>query len=148
VACPGPNAARVAHLDPRRPLRGPDGAPLDARLENLSIVGLRARVPQPLPPGTRCSVELRASGVSIEARGSVLRAQGDVLAVRFEKLPYESYERLRSFLLSHADDPAVIADESDWGTGRAELRGEHCEAAISRARLCGRSHLGGCFLGP
>ena len=89
----------------------PDGAPLAAQLENLSVVGLRARVERPLAPGTRCSVELRANGVSIEARGRVLRSEDEVLALRFEELPYESYERLRSFLLAHADDPAVIADE-------------------------------------
>lgn len=89
----------------------PDGTVLDAQLENLSVVGLRAAVARSLLPGTRCSVELRAAGVSIEARGRVLRSQGGVLALRFEELPYESYERLRSFLLSHADDPAVIADE-------------------------------------
>ena len=92
-------------------LTGPDGAPRIARLENLSVVGLRAHVDEGFAPGTRCSVELRAGGASIEARGTVLREQGGVLAVRFEKLPYESYERLRSFLLAHADDPAVIADE-------------------------------------
>lgn len=92
-------------------LTGPDGAPLAAQLENLSVVGLRARVVCALAPGTRCSVELRANGVSIEARGRVLRSQDEVLALRFEALPYESYERLRAFLLAHADDPAVIADE-------------------------------------
>jgi hypothetical protein len=92
-------------------LTSPNGAQLAAQLENLSVVGLRATVAQALAPGTRCSVELRANGVSIEARGTVLRSQGDMLAVRFEELPYESYERLRSFLLAHADDPAVIADE-------------------------------------
>ena len=92
-------------------LSGPDGATLAAQLENLSVVGLRATVGRTLAPGTRCSVELSANGVSIEARGRVLRSQDHVLALRFEELPYESYERLRSFLLSHADDPAVIADE-------------------------------------
>jgi len=92
-------------------LTGPDGAQLAAQLENLSVVGLRARVERDLAPGTRCSVELRANGVSIEARGRVLRSEDEVLALRFEALPYESYERLRSFLLAHADDPAVIADE-------------------------------------
>jgi len=92
-------------------LTGPDGTRLAAQLENLSVVGLRATVALTVLPGTRCSVELRANGVTIEARGRVLRSQGQVLALRFEELPYESYERLRSFLLAHADDPAVIADE-------------------------------------
>jgi len=92
-------------------LTGPDGARFAAQLENLSVVGLRARVARALAPGTPCSVELRANGVSIEARARVLRSQAEVLALRFEALPYESYERLRSFLLAHADDPAVIADE-------------------------------------
>ena len=92
-------------------LTSPDGARLPAQLENLSVVGLRATVALTLAPGTRCSVELRANGVTIEARGTVLRCHGHELALRFEELPYESYEHLRSFLLAHADDPAVIADE-------------------------------------
>lgn len=92
-------------------LTGPDGEALAAQLENLSVVGLLASVARPLAEGTRCSVELRANGLSIEARGKVLRSQGPLLALRFEELPYESYERLRSFLLANANDPAVIADE-------------------------------------
>lgn len=110
---PRPERRRVSRIATgiEAQLTGPDGEPLAAQLENLSVVGLRATVARALPTGTRCTVELRASGVSIEARGRVLRSLGNVLALRFEELPYESYERLRSFLLSHADDPAVIADE-------------------------------------
>jgi hypothetical protein len=109
----GPERRRASRIPTgiEAKLTGQDGAPLTARLENLSVVGLRATVAGTLAPGTPCSVELRANGVSIEARGRVLRSQGEVLAVRFDELPYESYERLRTFLLSHADDPAVIADE-------------------------------------
>jgi hypothetical protein len=102
-------------------LTGPDGELFPAQLENLSVVGLRARVGRALAPGTRCSVELRANGVSIEARGRVLRSKDEVLALRFDTLPYESFERLRSFLLAHADDPAVIADEL---SDRLEFLGE------------------------
>ena len=103
-------ASRIATAIEAR-LAGPDGEALTARLENLSVVGLLAKVARPLAPGTRCSVELRANGLAIEARGKVLRSHDGALALRFEELPYECYERLRSFLLANADDPAVIADE-------------------------------------
>lgn len=92
-------------------LRGPDGAVVPVQIENVSVVGLLASLPQPLALGTRCRVELRTGTDAIEAHGTVVRSQGRALALRFEVLPFESYERLRAFLLSHADDPAVIVEE-------------------------------------
>ncbi|NOT28852.1 MAG: hypothetical protein HOP15_00225 [Planctomycetes bacterium] len=92
-------------------LTGPEGAALSIRLENLSVVGLRATTSRLLPEGTRCRIELRADGDTVEARGTVVRAQANSLAIGFEELPFESYERLRLFLLRQADDPAVIAEE-------------------------------------
>lgn len=92
-------------------LTAADGTSLALELENLSVVGLHARATRVLPPGTRCRVELQADGIGIEARGTIVRARGQSLALRFEELPYESYERLRAFLLCNADDPGVIAAE-------------------------------------
>ena len=92
-------------------LIGPNGVALGARLENLSVAGLRATVARAIEAGTPWRVELRADEESVEAHGVVVRAQEHRVALRFDQLPYESYERLRAFLLRHADDPAVIADE-------------------------------------
>jgi hypothetical protein len=92
-------------------LRDPDGAVVPVQLENLSVVGLFATTASELSPGTRCRVDLRTGGEAIEAYGTVVRSQGGSIALRFEVLPFESYERLRAFLLSHADDPAVIVEE-------------------------------------
>lgn len=92
-------------------LTGPDGAGATLELENLSVVGLHAQASVALPLGTRCRVELQADGIAIEARGTLVRVRGRALALRFEELPYESYERLRAFLLCNARDPSVIAEE-------------------------------------
>lgn len=92
-------------------LRGADGAVVPAQIENLSVVGLLATVPHSLALGSRYRVELRTGNDAIEAHGTVVRSLGRSLALRFEFLPFESYERLRAFLLSHADDPAVIVEE-------------------------------------
>jgi hypothetical protein len=92
-------------------LVGADGATLSARLSNLSVVGLCATAGRKVEPGTSWRVELHAGGVTVDARGRVARARGRSIAVRFEELPFESFQRLRSFLLAHADDPVVIADE-------------------------------------
>jgi hypothetical protein len=80
-------------------------------LENLSVVGLNAQASRALALGTRCRVELHADGIGIEARGTIVRVRGLTLAMRFEELPYESYECLRAFLLCNAADPSVIAEE-------------------------------------
>lgn len=92
-------------------LKGPDGESAELELENLSVVGLYARSSRAFPLGTRCRVELAADGIAIEARGTIVRARGQALALRFEELPWESYERLRAFLLCNAADPGVIAEE-------------------------------------
>ena len=92
-------------------LFAPPATPLPIGLENLSVIGLKATVATPPPPGTRCRVELLADGQTIEARGVVVRAQEGVFAMRFEELPYESFERLQALLLRHADDPRMIAEE-------------------------------------
>lgn len=92
-------------------LKGPDGESATLELENLSVVGLHARTAHPFPLGTPCRVELAADGIAIEARGTIVRARGQTLALRFEELPWESYERLRAFLLCNAADPGVIAEE-------------------------------------
>src|SRR5262245_50180686 len=83
------------------------GAAQPMRLEILSVACRRARASDAPPEGTRCCVELRADGEVVEARGTVVRSQGESFALRFAELPFESYERLRAFLLRHADDPAV-----------------------------------------
>lgn len=92
-------------------LTAQEGLPISARLENLSLVGLRASVVVPIAVGTPCRVELRAGGESVDARGTVVRSEGHALALSFDELPFESYERLRAILLRHANDPAVIAEE-------------------------------------
>lgn len=92
-------------------LLAPPAAPLVIGLENLSVIGLKATVATPPPPGTRCRVALNDGGQAIEARGVVVRAGEGVFAMRFEELPYESFERLQALLLRHAEDPRVIAEE-------------------------------------
>ncbi len=92
-------------------LFGPDGQAIPIHLENLSVVGLRASGAGGLPVGTRCRVTLRAGSETVEARGTVVRAQANTLALGFDELPFESYERLRALLIRLADDPAVITEE-------------------------------------
>jgi hypothetical protein len=92
-------------------LTGQDGESATLQLENLSVVGLHAQCAFPFALGAHCRVELSADGISIEARGTIVRALGQALALRFEELPWESYERLRAFLLCNAADPGVIAEE-------------------------------------
>src|SRR5262245_17621953 len=83
-------------------LTGPDGATMVARLKNLSLVGLFASADLPPAPHARYEVTLEADGERVEARGTVVRSHGLSFALRFDELPFESYERLRAFLLRHA----------------------------------------------
>jgi hypothetical protein len=89
----------------------PEGASLRVEVDDLSIVGLHGRANDPVPTGLSCRVELTLGASVADARGTVVRSRERELAVRFEHLPFESYERLRAFLLANASDPAVLADE-------------------------------------
>lgn len=92
-------------------LTGADGAAIHARLENLSLIGLNAAADRAPAEQARYAVELSTDGDRVEARGTIVRSQGLTFALRFDELPFESYERLRAFLLRHANDPVVIAEE-------------------------------------
>lgn len=88
-----------------------EGASHALEVDDLSIVGLHGRAAVPLATGLACRVELATESGSVEARGTIVRSRERELALRFEHLPYESFERLKAFLLANAADPAVIADE-------------------------------------
>jgi len=94
-------------------LRTPDGRVIPVRLRDASALGLLLAAEEPLPVGTRCAVHFPAGEGQgeIEAAGVVVRAVADGFALAFEQLPYESYRRLREFLLRHAEDPEGLADE-------------------------------------
>jgi len=88
------------------------GASLAGRLVDVSVVGLRMSAPSELALGTSCRVRLVASELQdVDARATVVRSGAGELALRFDDLPYESFERLRAFLLHHAEDPSALEDE-------------------------------------
>lgn len=110
---PGPERRRATRVETSISARliGPDGIASSVELHNLSVVGLFGSGSRPLPVGAHCRVELGTGGASVEAHGTIVRSQGRSLALRFDQIPFESFERLRAFLLAHASDPVVVADE-------------------------------------
>ena len=125
---PRPERRRTRRVQASVPARlvALDGAELAVRLENLSAVGLCARGRRVLAPGTRCRVELGTDGGTVEARATVVRTEGKRMGLRFDALPYESYERLRALLLAHADDRSALRDELD---DRLGFLGDGADAA-------------------
>lgn len=91
-----------------------EGAPpVELTLEDLSVIGLRARAPRELDVGSRspCRVHLRTAARTLTASGRIVRARGGELAIGFDQLAFEDYELLRTFLLEHAADPRALGDE-------------------------------------
>jgi hypothetical protein len=92
-----------------------DGSRIWGQVRDISVQGLCLSAEIELVPGTPCRVTILAEGrvpvPDIEAHGTVLRAGGGLLALRFDELPYEAFERLRSLLLARAEDPTAIEDE-------------------------------------
>lgn len=86
-------------------------APVELLLQDLSVIGLRARSPRELPVGSPCRVHLRTGARALTASGRIVRSRGAELAVGFDQLAFEDYELLRVFLLDHAQDPSALGDE-------------------------------------
>jgi hypothetical protein len=92
-----------------------DGSRVRGEIRDVSVQGVCLSADTLLSPGTPCRVTLlpqgRAPAPGIEARGTVLRAGDGLLALRFDELPYEAFERLRALLLEAAEDPTALEEE-------------------------------------
>ena len=89
-----------------------EGAPaLELELQDLSVIGLRARTSRELTVGSACRVRLRTGARELVAGGRIVRSRGGELAIGFDQLAFEDYEQLRTFLLEHAADPRALGDE-------------------------------------
>ena len=86
-------------------------APLGIELEDLSVIGLRARAARQVPVGGACRVVLKTGARELSAGGRVVRSRGSELAVGFDQLAFEDYELLRAFLLTRAADPGALDAE-------------------------------------
>jgi hypothetical protein len=89
---------------------------------DISLSGLRiATKDRPLAEGTACEVEIVLSdaepAVIIEARGTVVRPEPGILAVRLTELDVDSYDHLRQLILNNAADPEKAEREfaAHWG---------------------------------
>lgn len=84
--------------------------PICGQLWNLSIVGLRLEAERTLAVGTACRIRMFVPE-EVVLSGKVVRALGTDLAFELEDVPYESFERLRAFLLMHAEEGSGLEDE-------------------------------------
>jgi hypothetical protein len=85
---------------------------------DISLNGIRiASSEQPLPEGTACEIEIVLAdadpAVIIEARGTVVRPEAGILAIRLTELDIESYTHLRQLILNNAVDPEKAEREFD-----------------------------------
>lgn len=97
-----------------------EGVALAIEVDGLSVVGLHGRTREPIGLGTTGRIEILAGNQGVEVRGTVVRSSQRELAIRFDYVPFESFGILKAFLLLHAEDPAVLADELDERLGFLE----------------------------
>jgi hypothetical protein len=92
-----------------------DGERVRGELRDLSARGLRLACDRSLAPGMDCRIVLHphdtGEELTIETRGTIVRAGENELALLLSEVPYEEFARLRGFLLRHANDPEEIAEE-------------------------------------
>jgi hypothetical protein len=92
---------------------------------NIGMRGLRLSTSEPAPPGAQCRVVIRLNTDNdptiIEAKGKIVRAGTNSLAVEFTELDLNSYHHLRRLILLNAEDPEKAEREfvAHWGIRRA-----------------------------
>ena len=89
---------------------------------DLSIKGMMVVCGVQMPAGTLCECVLhldgRAGSVAVQARGVVIRAVADALAIEFQELiGPESYQLLHDLVLYNAADPQQVEREFDAHMG-------------------------------
>lgn len=94
----------------------PDGTVIDASMTDLSMSGMRADVVTPISaePDTVCAIEFFVNAhyqVNITSR--LTWNGGTFLGFRFEALDAASFEYLKEFVLSAADDAGEVQLEID-----------------------------------
>ena len=82
---------------------------------DLSLNGVFLECSQKLPLGSNCQIimVLDASDQdgAIQARGQVSRVDTDGMAIHFNELPMDSYEKLRNLLICYTSEASGLLDE-------------------------------------
>jgi hypothetical protein len=82
------------------------------QLENLCLKGFFVRTSFQIPPETPVAVILfQPPQASLDLEARVLRTDGPGLAIEIERMPVESFARLRDIVSGHLHDPDAVLRE-------------------------------------
>ena len=91
------------------------GEPVDVMVKDLSLHGIMVKAVETLEIGQKCHIRILLGHykheLPIVAQGSVIRAQGEYFAIKFNTVGFESNESLENLILTHSDDPAQSLSE-------------------------------------
>ena len=90
---------------------------------NISMGGVGLSTRDAIPPADAlCRVTINLGEpddpIHINVKGTIVRSQGESLAVKFIDLDIDSYQHLRQLIVNNADDPdrAELEFVAHWGT--------------------------------
>lgn len=102
-------------------IRAEGSLPVAGKTRDVSLRGLFLKTAERLPMGARCSVRLwlspEGSPAGIEATGTVVRCDGEGVAVEFEVLDQESYQHIRSLVVLNSPNPEEAEAEIERHVG-------------------------------
>jgi c-di-GMP-binding flagellar brake protein YcgR len=84
-------------------------------VRNVSLGGMLLEVPEPVPEGTACTVDITLKGpkslLRISIEGFVVRVEDQMVAVEFTEVDVDSLIHLRHLIKINADDPEAVEVE-------------------------------------
>lgn len=92
-----------------------DGETFTADVENLSLHGVLVRSGRAIPMGKQIEMTISLSGITppveIQLCGQLVRAQGDLLGIKFDRIDLDSFVHLRNIVSICKGDADSVMDE-------------------------------------
>jgi hypothetical protein len=84
-------------------------------VENLSLQGMYARIPDPMTVGDEVDITIYLTGASpqipVNLQGEVIRSSEEGLALKFIKMNTDSFIHLRNIMAHNTGDSGRVMDE-------------------------------------
>ena len=92
-----------------------DGQVVRGSIRDVSMSGLSIETGAMLPPDMPCAIRLQLETgtrpIEVEARGTVLRSEPGLLALRLSTVDADGFEHLQKLVLYNAKSAQVVEDE-------------------------------------
>jgi hypothetical protein len=102
-------------------LKFDDGTEIAGLLDNISMRGLFVPSDHTMPEGSVCDVTIflggRGHGLALKMKGQVTRCTDGGIGIRFDEIPYDTFQHLQKIVLFSSGNSGVIESELESHLG-------------------------------